>query len=264
MEQSIINHLPDSFPWKDRVRYLAVTGSTNTDLKELARQGAPHGTALIAGSQTAGRGRMGRGFESPEGQGVYLSLLLRPQCPAASLMHLTCAAAVAMCEAVEHAAGFRPGIKWTNDLVFGKQKLGGILTELSLAPGGMVEFAIIGIGINCCQQPEDFPPAIKDIAASLTMVSGKPVSPVSLAAEMLCSLYQMDQQLSQPDLILNEYRCNCITLGKEISLVRGQDILHGKALDIDEEGALLVEFPDGTIRKVNSGEVSVRGMYGYV
>ena len=104
-----------------------------------------------------GRGSRGRRFHSPAGSGVYLSVILRPVCDPGALMHLTCAAATAMCDAVEAACGFRPGIKWTNDLVFGRRKLGGILTELRLDHRGLVDFAIVGIGINCLQGPADFP-----------------------------------------------------------------------------------------------------------
>ena len=107
----------------------------------LASQGAPHGTVLIADRQTGGRGRMGRSFLSPPGVGIYMSILLRPECAPQELMHLTCAVAAAMCRAVECAAGLRPGIKWTNDLVWGKQKFAGILTEMGLNAAGGVDWA---------------------------------------------------------------------------------------------------------------------------
>ena len=231
----------------------------------MARQGAPHGTVLIADHQTGGHGRRGRSFHSPEGVGIYLSMLLRPNCRPGELMHLTCATAVAMCDAVETATGLRPQIKWTNDLVSGRQKLGGILTELGLTPQGMVDYAIIGIGINCCQQKEDFPADIQDIAASLSMVTGKVVDRARVAAAMMDALYHMDETLlTGKDAMLMAYRQNCITIGPDISLVRGDEVRHGHALDVDAEGALIVRFPDGHTEAVNSGEVSVRGMYGYV
>ena len=125
MKQSVLSCLTPDYPWSDRFCYVEETGSTNDDLKALAKQGAPHGTILMAGRQTSGHGRMGRSFHSPEGSGIYMSILLRPDCSPAELMHLTCATAVAMCDAVEEATGLRPGIKWTNDLVCGKRKLGG-------------------------------------------------------------------------------------------------------------------------------------------
>ena len=265
MTESVLSALSSASPWRDRIQYFPAIGSTNDVLKTLAKQGAPHGTAILAGSQTNGHGRMGRSFHSPEGMGIYLSILLRPACIPAELMHLTCAAAVAMCEAVEKTAGFRPGIKWTNDLVSGSKKLGGILTELGLSPKGTVDYAIIGIGINCCQQESDFPEDIREIAASLDMITGRKNSPAALAAAMLDALYRMDTRLlTEKEQILAEYRKDCITIGQNISVVRGDEIRHGTALDIDRDGALVVKFDDDSVAAVNSGEVSIRGMYGYV
>ena len=265
MKQDILRSLSPVYPWYDRIEYFPTIGSTNDFLKALAKQGVPHGTAVLAGLQTGGHGRLGRSFHSPEGMGVYLSLLLRPACLPTQLMHLTCAAAVAMCDAVEKAAGFRPGIKWTNDLVFGKQKLGGILTELGFTAKGTLDYAIIGIGINCRQQEADFPEEIRHIAASLSMVSGTDISPARLAAAMLEALAQMDGRLlTEKEEILNAYRADCVTLGKEISVLRGDDVRHGTALSVDSEGALVVAYPDGTQETVNAGEVSIRGMYGYL
>ena len=263
MIASILNLLPRDFPWTHSIQYFPTIDSTNTRAKLLAAQGAPHGTVLIAGHQTGGRGRMGRSFHSPEGLGIYLSVILRPDCPAAALMHLTCATGVAMCDAVEAAAGFRPGIKWTNDLIWGQRKLGGILTELALKSDGTVDYAVVGIGINCCQQPDDFPPEIRDIAASLSMVCTPPVAPANLAAAMVAALHHMAATLFDGTWI-PRYKADCITVGKEISLVRGDEIRHGLAIGVDAQGALLVRFSDGHEEAVSSGEVSVRGMYGYV
>lgn len=262
MKESILSHLSPEYPWTEHLHWFDTIGSTNDRLKEMARQGAPHGTVLIADHQTGGHGRMGRSFQSPIGMGVYMSILLRPDCPAAELMHLTCAAAVAMCDAVQNAAGFRPGIKWTNDLVWGKHKLGGILTELGLSPQGRADYAIVGIGINCSQHSGDFPPEIRDIATSLSMITGETPDRFRIAAAMMEAIWQLD--LSQKEDILRQYRRDCVTLGQEISLARGDEIHRGKALDVDENGALLVVFSNGSIEAVNSGEVSIRGMYGYV
>ena len=265
MRQEILNRLSPDYPWKDRIHYFPTLGSTNDLLKTLARQKAPHGTAVIAGHQTGGHGRLGRSFHSPEGMGIYLSILLRPDCSPLDLMHLTCAAAVAMCEAVEAATGFRPGIKWTNDLVYGKKKLGGILTELGLTPQGMVDYAIIGIGINCRQQETDFPADLRDMAASLNMVTGTDTASAVLAAAMLESLARMDARLlTKKAAILDTYRKDCVTVGQEISVVRSDAIRHGEAISVDGDGALVVAYSDGTLETVNSGEASIRGMYGYI
>ena len=266
MKQEIQNLLTTACPWRDTLFWYDTIDSTNTRAKAMAANGASHGTVLIAGSKTGGRGRMGRSFSSPRGMGVYLSVILRPNCAPDKLMHLTCAAAVAACRAVENASGISPRIKWKNDLVWGKQKLGGILTELSLnSATGLVEYAIIGIGINCCQSVADFPPELQNTAISVTQISGAYCSPVRLAAALTDALYETDSLLlSDKKTILDAYRSRCMTLGKEISVLRGDEIRHGTALDLDEDGELIVRFSDGTVETVNSGEVSIRGMYGYV
>lgn len=265
MKQEILSNLSPLYPWGDRLQYFDEIGSTNDLLKAMAKAGAPEGTAIVAGFQTNGHGRLGRTFLSPKDAGVYLSILLRPNCAPTEVMHLTCATAVAMCSAVEQAAGFRPGIKWTNDLVYQKRKLGGILTELGLSPQGMVSYAIIGIGINCSQQMQDFAPEIRDMAGSLSMVTGKPVSRAKVASAMLEALQDMNTTLlTGKASMMDAYRKNCMTVGMDISLLRGEEVRHGKALDVDEEGALVVRFTDGHTEHVNSGEVSVRGMYHYL
>ena len=265
MKDLILQALPGDFSWQNQIHWFDSIDSTNTRAKEMALRGAPHGTVLIADHQTGGRGRMGRSFLSPGGVGIYMSVLLRPHCPPEELMHLTCASAVAMCDAVEQSAGFRPGIKWTNDLVSGSKKLAGILTEMALDASGQIAYAVVGIGINCCQQPEDFAPEIRDMAGSLSMIAGTAVSRTKVAAAMLEALLRMDQDLlTGKDAMMAQYRKDCITVGREISLVRGDEIRHGLAVDVDEEGALVVRFDDGHIETVNSGEVSVRGLYGYV
>lgn len=266
MLDRILAALPRDYPWQAGLQYFDSIDSTNTYLKKQAALGAPHGTAAIADCQTLGRGRLGRSFQSPSGCGIYLSVLLRPNCPPQDLMHLTCAAAEAMCDAVETTTGLRPGIKWTNDLVVGNRKIAGILTENGLNAQGLVDYAIIGTGINCCQQPEDFPPELRSTAGSLAMALGRSVDRPELAAQMLAALARMDDALfTGKERMLSRYRQDCITLGKEISLVRGTEIRHGTALDIGPQGDLIVRFRDtGEVAPVSSGEVSVRGLYGYV
>ena len=265
MKEKITQKLRESCPWQDSLLWFDSIDSTNTRARELARQGVAHGTVLIADHQTGGRGRRGRSFHSPAGSGIYMSVILRPNCKPQEIMHLTCAAAVAMCDAVEAAAGFRPGIKWTNDLVCGKRKIAGVLTELGFDTKGNVDFAVVGIGINCCQQETDFPEDIRSIAGSLASVSDMVIDRAAVAAAMVDALFSMDSELlTRKTHILNRYRQDCITLGREVSLVRGDEIRHGTALNIDEDGALIVRFSDGNTEAVSSGEISVRGMYGYV
>lgn len=265
MKAEILKYLSSAYPWKEEIQYFPTLDSTNDHVRALAKAGASHGTAILAGHQTNGHGRRGRSFHSPADSGIYLSLLLRPDCPAPELMHLTCAVAVAMCDAVATSAGFRPGIKWTNDLVCGSRKLGGILTEISFNSKGNVDWAILGIGINCSQQEADFPEEIRDMAASLSMVSGVPVDRAKVAAAMLDALFHMSENLfTGKEKILNQYRSDCMTLHRDVVLVRGDEKRYGYALDIDPDGGLVVRFENGATETVNSGEISVRGMYGYV
>ena len=265
MKKEILANISAECPWRDTLHWFDTIDSTNTQAKTLAANGAPHGTVLIAGSQSAGRGRMGRSFSSPGGMGVYLSVILRPDCAAGELMHLTCATAVAMCDAVQQVSGLRPGAKWINDLVVGARKLGGILTELSLVPGtNRVAYAIVGIGINCLQKQEDFPADLQTMAISLAQAAGAAISPAALAAAMVEALWAMDAGLlTQKDSIMTRYTDDCITLGQHIRVLRGNTDRTGTALSLTPDGSLLVRYDDGSTDTVCSGEVSIRGMYGY-
>ena len=264
MKQNILRALPGDHPWQNHIYWYETLDSTNLLAKKLASEGAPQGTAVIADHQTAGRGRMGRSFDSPAGHGIYMSLILRPQCRPDRLMHLTCAAALALCDAVEEACGFRPGIKWINDLVAGGKKLAGILTELGLDPKtGLVSYAIVGIGINCTQAPGDFPPELQPIACSVQTVTGRPVDRARLAAAMLRELEKMSRCLGEKEAILRRYQAECVTLGKPVLAIRGDIRREGLAIGMDSDGGLILRFADGTEEVVNSGEVSVRGLLGY-
>ena len=262
MKETILQNLSAECPWRDTLYWYEAIDSTNTRAKQMAREGAPHGTVLVAGHQTGGRGRMGRTFQSPAGEGMYLSVILRPGCTPDRLMHLTCAAGVAACDAVEQVCGIRPQVKWINDLVLGNRKLGGILAEMSFDQG-VVDYAVIGIGLNCLQTA--FPEPIADIATSLTLHTGKSISPALMAGAMIDALWRMSQNLlTEKEAIMARYKENCITLGKSVQVLREDRVLPAKALDLDSDGGLLVEYPDGRRQVVSSGEVSVRGLYGYV
>ena len=232
--------------------------STNDTAKEMAAAGVPTGTVVIADRQTQGRGRMGRSFHSPAGAGIYLSRLLRPDCSAAQLMHLTCAVAVSACDAIEKICGFRPGIKWVNDLIAGGKKLAGILTELSLNPDGSVKYCIIGIGINCSHAP--MPPELQDIAISLEDVTGQKIDRDTVIAALLDAFAEMDKHLTDRTYWLERYRASCITVGQQVRVL-AQPPYSAEAKDIDANGALVVRLPDGAEQTLTAGEVSIRGMY---
>lgn len=262
MKQSILDRLPSHHPWRDLLQVHEALDSTNTHARELARQGAAAGTVIIAQAQSAGRGRLGRSFHSPAGTGLYFSLILRPDCKPEQLMHLTCAAAVAACDAVERSCGLRPGIKWINDLALEGKKLGGILTELSFSTDGRVSSAVIGIGINV--KKKSFPRELQPIACSLADFAPQPELS-ALAAELMLSLEEMSRSLlSDRADIMDRYRKDCITTGRQVRIIGADSIRTGLAEAIQDDGSLQVLFDDGQRKTVNSGEVSVRGLWDYI
>lgn len=263
MKHKILSAL-GSHPWAEALIWHDSIDSTNNEAKRLAEKGAAHGTVILSSHQTNGRGRMGRNFHSPAKKGIYLSVILRPQCKPEELMHLTCAVAVAMCDAVEATCNFRPSVKWINDLILESKKLGGILTELSLSGDGNVNYAVVGIGINCSQHKDDFPKELQDMAISLETYLEKPISQAQLAANMICSLEEMSQNLfTKKYTIMDTYRSDCVTIGKEVTVHTPSKNIQALAVDVDPEGGLVVRLSDGKMHTVQAGEVSVRGLYGY-
>lgn len=235
--------------------------STNTVLKELARQGAPHGTVVVADHQTGGRGRLGRSFSSPRGLGLYLSALWRVDAPPDRLMHLTCMAAEAARRAVLEVSGVDAQLKWINDLVVSRKKLAGILTELVSTPAGLA--VICGVGINCGQTDTDYPPEVATLAVSLKQLKADSDRSV-LAAALIRQLALAYDHLLTPAEWMAEYCRHCLTLGQDVQLLRNGSSQPAHVDGMTQEGALLVTHPDGTHETVFSGEVSVRGLYGYL
>ena len=244
------------------ILYYEEIGSTNTRAKELAGAEGADGTAVIAGCQTAGRGRMERSFQSPPDKGLYLSVLLRPRLAPERLLPVTALAGVAVCCAVERLCGVRPGLKWPNDPVLGGKKLCGILTERTAG-----EALVVGIGVNVAQLPGDFSPEVAEMATSLLRETGRPVSRGALAACLLEELDRMYEALLAGDLTayLAAYRRDCVNLGKRVQLIAPDGARETvTAVGIDGTFGLVVRGADGAERTVRSGEVSVRGLYGYV
>ena len=241
--------------------------STNIRAKQLAQEGAPDGAVVTADLQTAGRGRMDRSFQSPRGKGVYLTALLRPHLPPERLLPVTAMAGVAVCDAVEELCGVRPGLKWPNDPVLGGRKLCGILTELSLeGETGRVQYLVLGIGVNVGQTAEDFSPEVAEVATSLSMALGRSVSRPALAAAEIRALDKLYASLLAGDLsaYLEAYRRDCVNLGRTVQLISPDGAREtAQALDINREFSLVVRTEAGETKTVRSGEVSVRGMYGY-
>lgn len=240
--------------------------STNSYLKGEALKGLPHGAVVLAESQTGGRGRLGRHFSSPEGKGIYCSVLLRPDVSPMEAVDLTSYTAVALCDGIERVTGLRPQIKWTNDLVMGGKKVCGVLCEMSIAPDGSLQYVVIGFGVNVNQTADEWPEELKTIAGSVSQAAGQPVDREELTAALLDSLDGVYHNwvLGKRNDCLEQYRKDCLTLGREVRVIRGGREEAAFAEDIDEAFGLVVRYPDGRRETVTSGEVSVRGLYGYI
>ncbi len=245
---------------------LDTVDSTNTECKRRALTGAPEGLVVLAEEQTGGRGRFGRSFESPKGRGLYLSALLRPKLEPAQAADFTAWVAVAVCDGIQAACGIRPRIKWTNDIVLNGKKLVGILTELGLeSETNSLQYLVTGIGVNVNHRPEEFGADIQGTAVSLAQVLGHPVRRSQLAVEILRALDRMYAGFPQnKGEYLEKYRADCLTPGNQVQLITPASRQEAFAVEIDDQFRLVVELPDGTRKALSAGEVSVRGMYGYV
>lgn len=251
-------------PWAENAIWLPTVHSTNTHAAMLARQGAPHGTVVLADRQTAGKGRLGRTFSSPEGKGIYCSAVLRYDVQPERLFALTPIMAEAARRAVEAVTGLQPQIKWINDLVLHGRKLCGILTELG-TENGAVAYVIVGIGINCSQQMEDFPPELRETAISLEQALGKTVDREAVILELIRQIQlAADGFLQNSSEWMISYVNHCETVGKDVMLIRNDERREAHVDGIDDRGALLVTLPDGKKETVFTGEVSVRSKTGYL
>ena len=240
--------------------------STNNYAKQRAQNGAQDGLVIVAERQSDGRGRCGRSFESEVEKGVYMTVLLRPEVMPQEILPITALAAVAACNAVERVCGVRPGIKWTNDLVLNGKKICGILTEMALeGESGRIQYVALGIGINVNHTAMDFSQEVGKIATSLAAETGKTVSRSALIAALLEEIDQLYAQIGKNlSDYLSAYKKDCVMLGKEVRVLGGTHEYRAIARDIDDAFGLVVERENGTLETIRSGEVSVRGMYGYV
>lgn len=266
-EQTVRSYLGPVETVGKRIDCFDSIDSTNAYLKRIALDGAPDGTVAVAAEQTSGRGRRGRSFQSAAGKGVYLSILLRPKLAPSQLMPLTGLIAVAMSRAVDRVAGTHSQIKWTNDLILNGRKLCGILTELSVeGETGELQYVVAGIGFNVSQREEDFVGEVSKIATSILRETGRLISRAELSAAMIEELDALYTALRSGETsgYLDEYRRRCVTIGREVQLLWQDTKEKVTALDVDEEFGLIVRRENGTVETVRTGEVSVRGLYGYV
>ncbi|MBQ9198183.1 MAG: biotin--[Clostridia bacterium] len=223
------------------------TASTNSDAREWLKSGAEHGSLVVTGRQTAGRGRMGRAFVSQPG-GLYMSIVLKSDLPAGVLTTLC---AVAVRRAVIELTGMTPGIKWVNDLQLNGKKICGILCE-GVWQGDRLLGVIAGIGLNVCQQT--FPEELREIAASLYPEGASPIPHERFAAAIHTQVMTL---LHANQSHMDEYRRACVTLGQRVSWQTSAETREGMAVDVDATGALLIDTDAGRVR-LAAGEVSVK------
>ena len=234
--------------------------STNDLLKQLAVNGEPAGYILIASEQTAGKGRFGRKFYSPNGSGLYISMLLRPDMKAEDSLFITTSAAVAVCRAIESVTGgrIRPMIKWVNDIFVNRKKVCGILTEAAVSfESGMLDYAVLGIGINITAPEGDFPEEIKDIATSLFGDMEQDNIRNRLAAELI---RELEKLMADPldKAYLEDYKRRQMLIDHDIIVIKNDQRRPARALGIDKRARLNVRYEDGSTETLISGEVSIK------
>lgn len=235
--------------------YECVT-STNDLAKDLAKNGAGQGTVVISKSQSQGRGRMGRCFHSPSETGLYMSLILRPGEYQQNAGLLTACGAVAVWQAILDATGKPVDIKWVNDLYADGKKLCGILAEGHCNATGILDYVILGIGINLLPPEGGYAEDIADIATSIFEVSGKKVDRASLCANVLRHWFSYYSKLPKVDF-LELYRTHSCVLGKTVSYIKNGETHSGVAVSIDDAARLVVKQSDGTVDSLETGEISL-------
>ncbi|MCB6828592.1 MULTISPECIES: biotin--[acetyl-CoA-carboxylase] ligase [Megamonas] len=240
------------------ILYFETVDSTNTQAKKVALQGVKDGTIIISEEQGGGRGRLSRSFFSPKYKGIWFSVILKPKFLPQEAPKCTLMAATAITKAIEDVTGVKVGIKWPNDVLYKGKKLVGILTEMN-AEMDCINYIIIGMGINVNIDKEEMPEEIQNIATSLSQITGKKISRLKLLNKILYYLEHLYIICQEEGFapILDEWRKYSITLNQHIRVIGTNEVLEGIAVDIDDDGALLVNI-DGQIKRVLAGDVSIR------
>lgn len=257
-------YLNTNYIGKD-IKYYNTIDSTNTKAKELGTFGAKEGTVVISEEQIGGRGRLGRTWVSPKFKGIWMSIILKPNIEPMEASKVTQIAAASVCMSI-NKLGLNSAIKWPNDIILNNKKICGILTEMS-GELNKVNYIIVGIGINVNMESEDFPGDIKNIATSIKIESGKKVKRKELVASIFNNFETLYDEFIKSGTIeksINICRENSALIGKQVKIIKRSEEVFAKAIGLTEDGELMVEYNDGKVDKIVSGEVSVRGMYGYV
>ena len=247
----------------NRIYYEAEIDSTNTKAMKLAEEGAPHGTIVVTDHQKNGRGRRGRTWESPAGEAIAMTFLLRPKIDPNNASMLTLIAAMAVARGIEDETGLKAGIKWPNDVIINRKKVSGILTEMS-AQADYVNHIVVGIGINV--HIDEFPEELKNIATSIFLELGIKINRAALI-ERICEYFEayFEVFLQTEDLsaISKQYDAYMVNRNQPVKVLDHKDTYEGTARGITTRGELLVDTWESR-KLVSSGEVSVRGIYGYL
>ena len=240
--------------FSEDIIYRETLDSTNETAKELARQGAPEGSVVLAEKQTAGRGRRGRVWDSPGHVNLLFSLLLRPNLLAHEIFSLTMILALAASEAVREETGLDARIKWPNDLYLGQKKLAGILTEFALKHKA-IDYVILGLGLNVNWDPGS------SQSTSLKAETGRVISRNDLLIGILkrFEAYYRDGSPEKRDLYSEKWNALSLIMGKDVDIESGVERIQGRALRIDHDGSLIVLDKEGREKRIRNGDVTVRG-----
>lgn len=235
--------------------------STNEEAKRQGQTGAPHGSVFVAEVQTGGKGRLGRAWSSPPKTGVWFTILVRPEEAPDRISNITLLAGLSVCRAIRSLTGCSAEIKWPNDVVINGKKVCGILAEMA-AEFDRVNYVVVGIGVNV--NNDSFPEELSQKATSLRLETGRPISRVETLRRVLEEFGRLYDGFFSSDqtAMLEEYKKSCVSLNRRVSTVRNGQTLEGTAVDITLGGELAVRLDNGTMIAINSGEVSVQGIYG--
>ena len=256
-KEGITLYLNDEFKYIDIYTYKKVT-STNDIAKKLALNGAKHGTIVISEEQTNGKGRLGRSFYSPANTGIYMSIILKLSLTTMDSVLITTSSAVAICDAIEKLTGINCQIKWINDIYLNGKKIAGILAETSTNfESKTIDYLILGIGLNFTQPKNDFPEELRKIASSLFEHNNSTINRNLLCAEIANNILNMISKIENYDFI-SEYKKRSIVLNQDIIYTTKGISLIGKAIDIANDGSLIVKNSDGSTKILNSGDITIR------
>ena len=247
-----------------KIIYYKQLDSTNTEIARLAAEGAAHGTVVMADAQTAGKGRRGRQWESPAGENIYMSILLRPDCVPDRAPMLTLVMAYSVAKVVRELGFLDVQIKWPNDLVLSGKKICGILTEMQLRDSE-IDYVVVGVGINV--NTSKFPEELKDTATSIYMESGRVSDRETLVesiVEYFDEAYRQFLETQDLSFLKEAYNDMSVNVGREVRVLEPGNEYTAYAQGINTEGELLVRTQEGEEKRIYAGEVSVRGIYGYI